>query len=713
MDQIDPTIKALASAILTKESNGNYQAKGASGEYGAYQFMPNTWKSMATAVLGNANAPMTVENQNRVAYSQIKSWKDQGLSPAQIASKWNSGNPDAYKQNHVGTNAMGVHYDTPKYAMDVSNLYRQKLQDMGVQTAQAQELNPTTPTNPKMQQPETQESATKYKPIFPAADVGTETSLSAAAKTVGNIPSSAWNFVKGLANLINPIEIGKNIQGTIQGIPELVKESGGVKQAFGNIISTFPKSAYETAIPEAARGVIKAIGGAFGGNQSKVDTGLQMAQQSVINDPVGQIAPFLMAGKAVADRAGIGEGFDKAITKTSDIVTKPIAKAIDMTSEGAGKATNFGVSQATGLNPETIRTIVDNPEDFSREAQASIDRLALGKEIKNALAARSSELSDTGKLYEPIRASETPIGLNTETSTSSNFLNKLIEDNTGTKIVDDKITTSGAANIRNATEVRALQSFYDTWKPTFDSGRMTTNEFLNFRTDLADMSRFERQIGKSQPLENAAKAMRRTFNATYRDQIPGLGDTVDANGQLIKKGLDSQFKIQKEQYRRLSKNIVDKNGNLTDAAINRIANAAGKGKDLLLQRLEETMPGITQRIKILKAVEDIKHASGIKVGTYTRAAIVGGEYFMGGPLSAVVAAILTSPEMAVPILAKFGLLKNSAAIQAIIQALKNGATKANQLPEKVTLPLQNKEIIQKTLLGKSIEEGLNKSTLGK
>jgi hypothetical protein len=129
-DTLDPTIKNLASAIKKQESGTTsdpYNAKGASGEHGAYQFMPKTWKAWAGAHLGDPNAPMTTENQNKVAYQQIKSWKDKGYNPAQIAAAWNAGEGavagDKWKTN-VGTNSMGVKYDTPSYVKNVSKYYQ-------------------------------------------------------------------------------------------------------------------------------------------------------------------------------------------------------------------------------------------------------------------------------------------------------------------------------------------------------------------------------------------------------------------------------------------------------------------------------------------------------------------------------------------------------------------------------------------------------------
>jgi len=130
-ETLDPTIKNLASAIKRQESAGSkdpYNAKGASGEYGAYQFMPDTWKGWAKTHLGDENAPMTMENQNKVAYKQIKSWKEKGYNPAQIAAAWNAGEGslqnDSWKTK-VGVNQFGVKYDTPSYVKNVSKYYQE------------------------------------------------------------------------------------------------------------------------------------------------------------------------------------------------------------------------------------------------------------------------------------------------------------------------------------------------------------------------------------------------------------------------------------------------------------------------------------------------------------------------------------------------------------------------------------------------------------
>lgn len=107
----------IAQAIKQVESGGNYNAKGASGEGGAYQFMPSTWKSWAGQYLGNANAPMTAANQDKVATAKIQDLLSQGYNAQQIALIWNGGEPVVKK----GVNSKGVAYDSGAYARSILN----------------------------------------------------------------------------------------------------------------------------------------------------------------------------------------------------------------------------------------------------------------------------------------------------------------------------------------------------------------------------------------------------------------------------------------------------------------------------------------------------------------------------------------------------------------------------------------------------------------
>ena len=138
----------IAAAIKQIESGGKYDIKGGSGEYGAYQFMPNTWKEWAGKYLNNSAADMSPQNQDKVARSRVAELMSQGYSLEDIALIWNGGEP----VRKSGVNSFGVKYDSGAYADKVlgafneimqqsntpdqkyANLKGMKFEDLGVRT---------------------------------------------------------------------------------------------------------------------------------------------------------------------------------------------------------------------------------------------------------------------------------------------------------------------------------------------------------------------------------------------------------------------------------------------------------------------------------------------------------------------------------------------------------------------------------------------------
>lgn len=135
-EQLDPSIVALAKAIGHQESGGKYDKIGDNGHSkGAYQWnsktplkegeIPANFRSYAHEVGANTE-DFSPANQDRVAYKTIEKWGKQGLTPAQIASKWNSGAPDTYKTAKPGYNKeQGVNYDVKSYVDNVAKYYEQ------------------------------------------------------------------------------------------------------------------------------------------------------------------------------------------------------------------------------------------------------------------------------------------------------------------------------------------------------------------------------------------------------------------------------------------------------------------------------------------------------------------------------------------------------------------------------------------------------------
>lgn len=202
--QLDPDAVNLAKAIRQTESGGNFQAKGKSGEYGGYQFTLPTWQKTASKY--GVNVPLnqaTPEQQNEVAYKQIKEWKDQGNNVGQIASMWNAGEgkPNAYLEGNAGVNKYGAKYDTAAYAKSVATAY-QTIKKGG--QVGADPNNPSSTANPT--------------PLQPQQPQDESPSLGGFA---GNLASSAGNFLGGIGNAImHPIKTAENLGGLAIGAVE-------------------------------------------------------------------------------------------------------------------------------------------------------------------------------------------------------------------------------------------------------------------------------------------------------------------------------------------------------------------------------------------------------------------------------------------------------------------------------------------------------------
>lgn len=205
--ELDKDAVNLSKAIRQVET-GNQVKPGATGELPSrYQFMPDTWKGYAKEVLGDENAPMTLENENKVAYTKIKKWKDEGLNPGQIASMWNSGSPDNYNNDHRGYNN-GVYYDTPAYAKKVYTEY-QKLKEQS-----QNEFNPTPFSNPsedtRIQSGEqTSESSINTQPE------SKDTLGSQIGERFNDLKQTWKDTVEGK---INPLETGLQTVGSAAGV---------------------------------------------------------------------------------------------------------------------------------------------------------------------------------------------------------------------------------------------------------------------------------------------------------------------------------------------------------------------------------------------------------------------------------------------------------------------------------------------------------------
>lgn len=140
---VNSIVKGFAYAENGGKPDINNPSAGKSGELKSiFQFTAPTWKADAKEVFGNENAPLTPDNETYVMQHKVSKWIDEGKNVDEMASIHNSGQPNAYKENHRGVNKFGVKYDTPAYAQKVKQYSQQFYKDHSNIDSSGTALNP-------------------------------------------------------------------------------------------------------------------------------------------------------------------------------------------------------------------------------------------------------------------------------------------------------------------------------------------------------------------------------------------------------------------------------------------------------------------------------------------------------------------------------------------------------------------------------------------
>jgi len=200
---------------------------------------------------------------------------------------------------------------------------------------------------------------------FPATP--TDNPVVQGLKTVGNIPSSAYNFGKGVIDFLNPLNTIKSAQdlGTSLG------DTTQPKVSALDVVKEIPSEAYKMIVPQFLQHI-------FSGDLGK-------AAQTLENDPVGQIAPLLLVARGVAEKSGNVAQFDNAMTKLSSPVTSPLNSAVkSVVSKTVAPFANSydvvkaGEFQAQGITPP-VSAITNSP--FVKGAESVASKGVFGQPI--------------------------------------------------------------------------------------------------------------------------------------------------------------------------------------------------------------------------------------------------------------------------------------------------------------------------------------------
>jgi hypothetical protein len=323
----------------------------------------------------------------------------------------------------------------------------------------------------------------------------------------------------------------------------------------------------------------------------------------------------------------------------------------------ADKLAISATKQVTGFDSPTITRILKNPEAFTPEAMANVNRGKLADNVKGVLDTRIEQLSSTGKQYQPIREARTPVAINAMDITD------LLQKKYGIGVsADGKLVTNADSVPLSAGDRGAIEGFLSQYGP---SKVNNSNALLNARKALDELSRWD--AAKTDVADKISQDIRRVYDGAGKEQIPTLAR------------LDKQYSTEIDSLKKVRKEYLNSDGTLKDSALNRIANATGKGKDEILGRLEQLSPGITEQINYLKAVEDVQTVmNSHKVGNYAKGAGIGMLLTGGNPLGMLAGFLLSDPTTAMSILRKLGVAKEK--IDLLMSETANPTTSKTEVP---------------------------------
>lgn len=358
--------------------------------------------------------------------------------------------------------------------------------------------------------------------------------------------------------------------------------------------------------------------------------------------------------------ASVGVKATKPIINTAE---KIVAKTAQ---KGAGLS-KYGISQATGLARETIEEIIKNPKAFKPSIVKTLNRESLGAKIKKSINERLGAQTTLGKEYDVIREL-----VDTKVKVGNEVIKPALEK-FGLKLDKGVIKMTAESRPFAQSELKRIEDFIS----LYGKKELSPNAILNAREALSNIAKFE--TGKSGTLINWAKSTRSNLNEIAHKQLPKLKEIdniYSAESRILKQIKSDYFKKGTNEFK--------------DNALSKIANLTREGRQPVLARLKEIVPDIEKQVNILRAVEDIKLSSGIKIGTYVKGGLaVGG--VVSGNIPLIIGAIFAQPEVIVPVLRAWGKLRGiqKGMVEVISTKLRNGVQLAKDEEKFVSQAIGN------------------------
>jgi len=292
------------------------------------------------------------------------------------------------------------------------------------------------------------------------------------------------------------------------------------------------------------------------------------------------------------------------------------------------------MNQITWLEKDTRDFAIKHPELLTKAQKGDISVETTINDLVKTIDNKKDEISNFWWAYKTLRDIDTPI----DTKELKPLSKQVLEKN-DIKVSSDG-TLSFAGTVFDDTEERVITKARDTIR---NKSNMKPKEILNIRRKLDKLIDYRSEV--TSDAERVVKWLRQELNTIAHNKVNWL------------KELDSKIWPLFEDMSKLKKDWLNRDWSLKDSAHSKIFNLLNKSNIQRLARLEKEIPWITNKIRSLKAVDDITKASSQKVGNYARSFAIGGWLFTANPVL-LAAWISTQPKVVIWLLKKIWKFKN-------------------------------------------------------
>jgi len=462
-----------------------------------------------------------------------------------------------------------------------------------------------------------------------------------AAVAAENIESGVRDVKKGVG------ELGEAVTGeTTEGV-DISASDRGLKLGQGLIDVAGGTAGALFGGPSAVISEVPVVGPAveegFGFIDEKSREAAIIAAEKLGIDPDSEQGLALQKGFSVGSQLGLVKAAPKVIKPVSERVKPVLGKAttaaIDKIKTTFEKlpindAKLRALTGTTGLKFDTVKIIAENPEVFTKVQQGTLGREIIANSVEQGINKKIADLRGAGSEFKAIR--ENPTKIQVPQSEIIESLGKR-----GLSVKDGKVAESGVLSTNlTATDIAAINKAYDLVK---GAETLNANQVLNLRQRLDKLVDFRSEVSK--PGQSVVMEMRKAVDTAAKNKVQGL------------KELDAKFSQKAQDLKSIKKEFFTKDGELKPAFLNQMLNLTKEGRQNKLALLEEVRPGITAELLAVKAFEDVSQLGAGKFGLPATGVVTG--YALGGPVGAYIGILASNPNVAIPLIKKFGKGKAS------------------------------------------------------